>query len=262
MNIIARLKEVYFGWKSRREAIKTHPDTLTLDIEDLLGNRREIKVAIIDNDPFPWVEAIKQRGCKVEHFYDYAKPVSQSNQKIKVIDLSSYDIVFCDINDVGESVYPGLGGIGVLGDIRQKNPLQVILAYTGDPGSIAKRMKNKDAIDGVFCRDWALEDFLFNLDEVLKIFRSPKQRWDFVRRRLAYLEVPGVTVERVRQKYVENVLYARYLKERLNISAPETKSLILSSGESNIDYVGLVSYGISAGKAIGLITPYIWGKEA
>ncbi len=261
MKIIDSLKKIYFSQKSKREARVSHPDTLTIDLDDLLSNHREIKVAIIDNDPFPWIEAIKQRGCKVEHFFDYTKPISQSNQRIKPIDLSSYDIVFCDINDVGENLYPGLGGIGVLEELRQKNPFQVILAYTGDPGSIAKRMKKKEAIDGIFCRDWALEDFLFNFDEALKIFRSPKQRWDFVRKRLAYLEIPGATIERVREKYVESVLYTRYLKEKLNYTADTTRQLILSSGESNIDYAGLLKHGISAGKAVSLITPYIWGGE-
>lgn len=255
---IKLIKSKYLYSKAIYRAKSTHPDDLSIELADLFDDNRQIRVAIIDNDQFYWIDAIRQRGCKVEYFSDYTKPLTQSNQRIKPIDLSSYDLVICDVHGVGEQLYPGLGGIGVLEELRNKNPLQVIVAYTGDPGEIVKRTKKKDIVDATFCRDWSPEDLLFNLDEVLKIYKLPKHRWEFIRRRLSYMEVPGGKVDAVRQKYVENILLAQMLREKLNYSAPEARDLISKSSENSIDYLGLINYGVSAGKVIGLVLPYIW----
>jgi hypothetical protein len=72
------------------------------------------------------------------------------------------------------------------------------------------------------------------------------------------MEVPGGKVDVVRQKYVENILLAQILREKLNYSAPEARDLISKASENSIDYLGLVNYGVSAGKVIGLVLPYIW----
>jgi hypothetical protein len=128
------IKKKYFYAKAIHRAKSTHPDDLSIELADLFDDNRQIRVAIIDNDQFYWIDAIRQRGCKVEYFSDYTKPLTQSNQKIKPIDFSSYDLVICDVHGVGEQLYHSLGGIGVLEELRNKNPLQVIVAYTGDPG--------------------------------------------------------------------------------------------------------------------------------
>ncbi|MDZ7854845.1 hypothetical protein [Sphaerotilus sp.] len=257
-NLFDFVRRKYFYAKAVYRSKSTHPDDLSIELIDLFDDNRQIRVAIIDNDQFYWIDAIRQMGCKVEYFSDYTKPLTQSNQKIKPIDLSSYDLVICDLHGVGEQLYPGLGGVGVLMELRNKNPLQVIVAYTGDPGEVVKRTKKKDIVDATFCKDWSPEDFLFNLDELLKIYKLPKYRWEFIRKRLSYLEVPGGKVEAVRQKYVENIILAQMLREKLNYSAHEARNIITGASENSIDYLGLINYWVSAGKVVGLVLPYIW----
>lgn len=75
-------------------------------------------------------------------------------------------------------------------------------------------------------------------------------------KRLAYLEVPSVKIDAVRKKYVENIILAQMLREKLNHSAKDTKNLISRSSESSIDYLGLINYGVAAAKIGGLVLPY------
>lgn len=175
-----KLRFVYYSWLASHRAKSIHPDDISVELSELFDEAREIRVAIIDDVEFHWMDAIRQKGCRVEYFFDYTRPLRQANQKLRPIDFGSYDLVICDIHGVGGQIYPGLDGLGVFEDLRRKNPLQVIVAYTGDPGEIIRRARKKDVVDATFCRDWSPEDFLFNIDEILKIYKTPKHRWGFI----------------------------------------------------------------------------------
>lgn len=246
----------YFTILARHRAKSTYPETLTLNLSDLLSSPRPIRVAIVDDQPFPWKDALESRGCKVTYLSDYTKPIKQANQKIKAHDLSSHDIIICDIHGVGSALYPGVDGLGVIEELRRKNPLHVICAYTGNPGAIYSRLKRQDALDIVFSRDWEIDDFLLNFDQVARIFTSPKLRWDFIRRRLVYLGVSEREINSVQRMFVENTLLSQMLNQRFNNDASETKRLI-GNTPSKIDVVSMAKFGIGAAELASLVSPFI-----
>ena len=243
---------VVSGYKAR----STYPEGLTIDLTELISKPRPTKVAIIDNEKFPWIEALQNRQCEVNYFSDYTKPIKQANQKVKAISFAFSDIIICDIHGVGSAIYPELDGIGVMEELRRKHPLHVIAAYTGNPGAIYSKMKKKDTLDAVFSRDWEIDDFLFNFDELLKIFRSPKNRWEFIRRRLSHLEVGEKRIAEIQKAFVEKVLMSQMLKERFSCSAEETKR-ILTSSPSNISPITLAKFGIGTAEFASLISPFL-----
>lgn len=241
---------------ARHRAKTTYPETLEINLSDLLASPRPIKVAIVDDQPFPWKDALESRSCRVTYFSDYTKPIKQSNQKIKAYDLSSHDIIICDIHGVGAALYPGVDGLGVIEELRRKNPLHVICAYTGNPGAIYSRLKRQDALDMVFSREWEIDDFLLNFDQVARIFTSPKFRWDFIRRRLVYLGLSEREISGVQRRFVENTLLSKMLNQRFKNDAGETKRLICNE-PSRIDVVSLAKFGIGATEFAGLVSPFI-----
>lgn len=237
------------------KARETYPESIDLNLDDLLAKPRIIKVVIIDDAPFPWIEAIESRGCSVSYHQDYTKPIVQSNQKIKTISTKSSDIIICDINGVGSAIYPGMDGVGVIEELRRKHPLHVIIAYTGNPGAIHAKLKSKTTLDGIMVRDWEIDDFLFNFDEILKIYRSPAQRWQFIKNRLKHLGLKEKEIDGIRRKYVENIILGKLLNEKLHFTSTTAQEILTK--ENNINLGALAKVGIGAIEAWGLLSPFI-----
>lgn len=250
------IREIYYRQLSEFKSRTTYPEALDIDLSELLSKPRAIKVAIIDNEPFPWTEALESRGYEVTYYPDYTKPIKQAGQKLKLINPEAADVILCDIHGVGSAVFPGLDGLGVLENLRKSLPLHVIAAYTGDPGSIYKKLKKQDTLDMVFSRDWQIEDFLLNLEELSKIFKDPKNRWAFIRRRLEHLNIGEKRIQEVQRTFVRNVLQSQALKQKLHYSAPEIQRLVTES-ETKIGLAAFTSAGIKAAEIASLVSPFI-----
>lgn len=259
--MISKLKntliEKYCRYSASYQAKKIYPEAIDLDLGELLTKPREIRVTIIDDVPFPWIDAVESRGCKVSYFPDYTKSITQPNQKIKTISATSSDIIFCDINGIGSAIYPGLEGIGVIEELRRKHPLHVIVAYTGNPGAIHTKIKKKETLDRIFSRDWAIDDFLFNLDDLLKIFRSPKSRWEFIQARLRHLEVKEKDIDVIRSNFVENIILGKMLKHKFNSSTEQIERLMKSPNE--ISFSAIANAGLNAIEFTKFLSPLILG---
>jgi CheY-like chemotaxis protein len=239
---------------ARHRAKTTYPESLSLDLSELLTKPRPIRVVIVDDKPFPWVDALENRGCNVTCLSDYTRPLRQANQKLKTHELKSYDIIVCDIHGVGSAIYPGIEGIGVMEELRRKNPLHVIAAYTGNPGAIYSKMKRQNALDAVFSRDWGVDDFLLNFGELTKVFSSPRNRWEFIRRRLAHLEVGEKKIADIQRSFVEQVLFGQMLRQQFRCDAAQTREFLLTPA-SSFDPMELVKFGIGAAELAGLLSP-------
>ena len=248
----------YCQTKAKLKSNKIYPEDLNLDLNNLLMKPREVKVVIIDDHAFPWKDAIESRGCSVTYLPDYTKPITQANQKLKIHELSSYDIIICDIHGVGGGLYPGAEGLEVLEDIRRKNPLHVIAAYTGNPGVIYSKMKHQDALDMVFSKDWEIDDFLLNFDELLKIFNTPQRRWKFIRERLSYLNVGEQHIEKIRKNFVEDVLISQMLRLNFKWKSDEARQKIIDLNSANaMSLADVAKIGIATSQIYKLMSPFL-----
>lgn len=243
---------------ARLKAPKTYPDKLSLNISDFLSKPVSLNIAIIDDEEFVYKDAILSKGHKVTQYESYfiKKP---RRDNLTPIDLSKYDIILCDINGVDAGVYSGSDGLSVMSDIREKYPLHVIAAYTGSPGSIYKRESFKtDLLDKIFSRDWEVDDFLLNLQRLTDIFIKPKDRWNFIKKRLCYLGVDEEKIDKVRIVFSENILYGKMLNEKFKFS-PEESYAAVSDSENRINISELTNYGITAIKIGSLLKPAFTG---
>jgi len=246
-------KAVVFGLRcwAKYKSKSVYPDQIEVDFENLLGAPKKLKIAVIDDAEFPWKDALEVKGHSVDVFEDYTKSIKQEGQRVKAYTFSKYDIVLCDIDGVGMMLYPGAEGVAVISDIREKNPMQVIAAFTGKPAKLLDPStgRNITAIDKTFQRDWSVDDFLFNFSKLSCIFHKPSERWEFIRERLLHVGVSESKISEMQRTFVENVLLTKLLREKFSWSQADIKRIALES-ERQVDPVILAKIGVSSGKLI------------
>jgi len=248
------IKIHYYKLMSSLRSRAIYPDDIDVDVQAFFAKPSKLKVAVIDDSDFPWTQTLESKGHSVNIFSDYHKTSTKTaRKKLQAYNLSGFDIIFCDIEGVGATAYPGSEGVGVIQDIRELNPLHVIVAFTGSPARLLdpKTGKNLTAVDAVFQRDWGVDDFLLNFNSIMKIFIEPKQRWKFIRARLVHLDFNESKIRLAQQAFTQNVLFLKYLGERTNISKSEIQKIILAS-ERNVDIRGVVDVAGISVKAINI----------
>lgn len=254
--MVSWIRVFYYRLMASLRSRVVYPDDIDIDTRAFFERPVSLKIAVIDDNEFPWVDTLESKGHSVSVFNDYHKTSTKASQKkLQSYKLHSYDIVFCDIEGVGLLAYPGLEGVGVIQDLRELNPLQVIVAFTGSPARLLdpKTGKNYTAIDSIFQRDWELEDFLLNFNSLTKIFAAPKQRWKFLRVRLVHLDFSESKITMIQRAFTANLLFLKYLGERTNIPKSEIKQIILDS-EKRVDVKGVVDTAAVAVKAVNIVS--------
>lgn len=252
INLLYQYYSLLAKWKSN----SIHPETIELDLLSLISERPKIRIAIIDDQPFPFTDALEAEGCHVRFFDDYSSKISQRNEKHKIIQLDNFDIIVCDIHAIGKHIYPGSEGISVIEDVRKKHPLKVLVAYTGDPGAILTRLKKQDTVDRIFAKEWGVDDFLFNFREVLDIFTKPKNRWDFIQHRLKHLGLTQHKISSIQKVFVENVLLCQMLSARPAYNEQHFKQVITDS-VTKIDTKETLLAGLKALEVVQVFLPFI-----
>lgn len=255
ISLIIRFKHWWFLAISTYKAGKTHPSDINLDLSDMLNIAGSIKIAVIDNDGFPWKDACEDRGYQVSIYDDFFK--SYRKKKSKAIDISEFDIILVDLNDVGSDVYPTMQGIGVIEKIREENPFKIIVAYTGDPGQILKRNKGH-LVEAIFSKEWDDDDVLTNLGKIRDILFKPKERWDFIEHRLRHAGASDEQVKKVRFTFVKMAYFFKLLKKNEKFKSEDYMRLIKNAETSLIDE-SMVHLGTTSIAIAKLAFP-IWGK--
>lgn len=193
----------------QKKAKKTFPEDLSN--LTLWSQSTGLKVAVIDNDGFNLKTNLESIGVSVTVFYDYFKPVSQRQEKRKPYPFSQYDIILCDINDVasGNDGFGELQGVGAIEALRYNFPFKMIIAYTGNPAALSRRIKKEKSsnlVDKIYDKQWAPEDFMETFKESSKSFSNPGARWQFIRNRLTYLDAKEKEIDKIREAFVYSCL--------------------------------------------------------
>ncbi|HQR86183.1 MAG: hypothetical protein B7Y59_02375 [Burkholderiales bacterium 35-55-47] len=243
--MFANFKIFLFRLWAKWKSTSTHPEEIELDLFAITSKRHAIRVAIIDDQPFPYTPALEAEGCIVKIFDDYSTKVSQRNQKSKIIQLKNYDVIICDINDIGTEIYPGSEGISVLEDLRNKHPLKVIVAYTADPGKILVKLKKQNTIDKTFAKEWQVDDFIINFRPILDIFTKPKNRWDFIQCRLNHLGLAQQKINAIQKVFVENILFCQMISSLPSFNEAHLQDVI-SNSASRIDPKSTLMVGLNS----------------
>ena len=130
-----------------------------------------------------------------------------------------------------------------------------MVAYTGDPGAILTKLKRQDTLDKTFAKDWSVDDFLFNFREVMDIFVKPKNRWEFIQRRLSHLGLAQHKISSVQRVFVEHVLLCQMLSTRPKYNELHLKQVI-DNASAKIDTGAVVRVGLKAAEVVQIFLPF------
>lgn len=105
----------------------------------LVELRRRVKIVVIDDDEnaFP-LSALRDAGYSIEH-WDKVKSVERLEQ-------GDFDIIILDIGGVADHLTPA-EGLGILQHLKEFNPAQIVIAFSGQSFDLSKQRFFKLADD-------------------------------------------------------------------------------------------------------------------
>ncbi|MGL6490178.1 hypothetical protein ACSZNX_03465 [Aeromonas veronii] len=133
---------------------------------DLLIDRNNIKIAIIDDMEVPYIDSLRKSGYNVRHYKD-----------IEDFDmLKAYSVIICDIKGVGKHFGSKLEGAYIIKEARKLYPEKYIIAMSSAVYKISVA-KIIGVADDKIIRDTDLDRVSNAVDTAVNIMRSNRLRW-------------------------------------------------------------------------------------
>lgn len=196
--------------------------------------RMRARILVIDDDDqsFP-TELLKAEGYNITHW--------PRVQNLTQLESGAFDIIILDIQGIASPEQSRTGGVGILKHIKEYNPAQIVVAYSG---------KKYDLNQGEF---WKIaDDFLGKpspliickqkIDDLLTRKFSATYYWDVLRERLKHDDVPSRDIDKL-EKLVVRRLSAKKSISKQDISETVKLSKETLSAASTI--IGIIGKFIS-----------------
>ncbi len=145
---------------------------------DFDKRRRITKIVVIDDDPTSYepFEPLRDEG----YIIDYWEKIRELGK----LERGEYDIIILDIKGVGQEWSPE-EGFGIMDLLKSRNPLQIIIAYSGETFDLGKKkffrmaddMIPKATITPAICKRV--------IDNLIETKLSPKPIWDSIKKLLS-----------------------------------------------------------------------------
>lgn len=156
-----------------------------ISLEQLI-NRTRI-VVIDDNEAeFPF-KIIRSYGYAVDYWNDV--------NDLRRLESGFYDIIILDIGGIGRSLDEENEGVAVLRHIKQFNPLQIVIAYSGQSHD-TRRIPFFQLADQYVPKPTNAITWKETLDDLLKTSLAPDQQW---KRLTVRLRSQGIAERQIRK---------------------------------------------------------------
>lgn len=157
--------------------------------------REDVKIALIDDEPFSSVDRLQRNDFRIKQFKDITD----------VSAVSEYEIILVDIDGVAISLSEKYQGAFLIKEIRKKYPHKVIIAYSSKTFDASYNEYFNNA-DFVFMKDLSTEQWVENLDEAISHSINPVSQWIKLRDHLLDKEVALEFIIRIEDNYVKCLL--------------------------------------------------------
>jgi CheY-like chemotaxis protein len=137
--------------------------------------RRQAKILIIDDEQVPFQPSFIRDGYHVERW--------TTIRNLSQLTDANFDLILLDLHGVGLKDSPGLQGFGILEHLKQRNPAQLVVAYSAKPwGASFQRfffladavldkgdeyVKYKETVDSQLMRRYSPGYFVARINEAL-----------------------------------------------------------------------------------------------
>lgn len=140
---------------------------------ELESDKRNLPIAIIDDNDVPYIETLRNNGFNVTHHHDLD---SFSMAK-------TYPIIICDIKGVGKKFGSLNEGAHIIQELRRLYPDKYLIAMSSAVYNI-KWVKLLDDADDKIIRDAEIDQVMDALNTAINVMRCNKERWIRVRKNL------------------------------------------------------------------------------
>ncbi len=156
--------------------------------------RRHVNMLVIDDNEFGPEMYLKNNGYQIQH--------KQDIETIK--DVEPYDIILCDIAGVGKKLGYQNEGAFIIREIHANYPNKRIIAYTSYTYNPELNQYFSMA-DFVAPKDFAIDDWIYALDDQVRKSIDPVNQWKKIRNYLIEHDVSSLTIAKIEDKFVAAV---------------------------------------------------------
>lgn len=142
---------------------------------NIIEARRKIRIGVIDDDPFQALVNLRSNGYEIS----FLSTTSNVNS------LEEYNIIVCDILDVGMSINKEEQGAALIGEIKRVFPEKQVIAFSSLAGNTKLWRLAKERADDYLSKSSQLDVWYRVLDEAIIRCLDPKIIWGIVKERLA-----------------------------------------------------------------------------
>ncbi len=157
--------------------------------------RSDIKIGVIDNEPFEMMEVLQSHKFDVNECGDVASLDS----------LQAFDVILCDIQGVGLRFNKTFQGAYLIKEIYKKYPFKVIIVYSGKTFDARYNEYLKYAEFSIK-KDADSEEWVEKLDKALELINNPSNRWIKIRDYLLKNNVSLFNLALLEDDYVDRIL--------------------------------------------------------
>lgn len=157
--------------------------------------RKDIRVAIIDNEDIPVLPTLQRHKFNIDTFPDVTNIES----------LASYDIILCDIQGVGLALNETYQGAYLLKEIYERFPSKVLISYTAYSTDITFN-KYLQYAEASLKKDAGSEEWVEKLDHAITLVSEPEDRWKRTRNLLLERGVSLFELALLEDEFVRRVL--------------------------------------------------------
>jgi DNA-binding NtrC family response regulator len=123
----------------------------------------------------------------------------------RIPDVEKYQIILCDVNNVGSALSENTQGAYVIEEIKSTYPDKVVIAYTAGSTSAKLVSRARKAADRYIKKDATIEAWRDLLDEEVKSLCNPIDVWKKTRIRLLAAGIELQDLMKLEQALLENL---------------------------------------------------------
>lgn len=138
----------------------------TADVKFRTVERKDVKIAIVDDDDFPYLSTLSKHKFNIDTFSDV----------MNIESMSAYDIILCDIQGVGKELNENYQGAYLLKEIYDRFPSKVLISYTAYATDITFN-KYLQYAEFSMKKDASSEEWVEKLDQAIALVSNPENRW-------------------------------------------------------------------------------------
>lgn len=170
-----------------------------------IKDRKKVRILFIDDGGFD-TEPLNKLGYKdIDVEYDF------KNMNM----IESYDIIFCDINDVAKNIYPTGQGAELASEIKRTYPDKYVIIFSAQ-NQKPSFSKYYEDVDAVIDKTSDQRVFQNVIDQYISIQNNPIAYWENLEKVMLKQKLNKVYISKLEHYYVSSIIDNKNYVKKIN----------------------------------------------